>query len=336
MPKAKSAAKARPKGRSVASSSRSELDKIEAKELHKRVVRKFQRRPVIVNGVDDVWAADLVDMSEFAKANKGNKWILTVIDVLSRYAWAVPMKNKTGAAVMDAITTIITESNRQPNKIWVDQGKEFLNKEFQKNFDKVYHTFGEMKASSIERFNRTLKEKMWYKFTKHDSEAWVGRLPRIMSKYNNTKHSSIAITPYEAAYKDKDGNKVFEEYLLNRQAKKIEKIKSKTSPPHLKIGDVVRLAIAKDVFRKGYRFRWSDELFRINGVFDTKPTTYSVEDEKGELVQGTFYEEELQKSAIPMPNPYVNELEGKKPEEEPKKESKKAKKGKKKSSKNVG
>ena len=269
----------------------SKLDKVEAQELHKRVVRKFPRRPVEVEGIDSTWCIDLVEMIPYSKENKSYKYILTIIDVLSRYAWAVPLKNKNADTVLDAITEVITKSGRSPKKIWCDAGSEFINKKFKANFEKIYHTYGEMKAAPIERFNRTLKDMMWMKFTKHDSNEWVSRLPRLMKKYNNRVHSSIRMTPTEGS------DKANEEYLLEYQANKVKK--AKKGVPKLKIGDTVRISRVKGVFEKGYKPRWSHDLYEIVEVLKTRPITYKVKDlQRDEIVEGSFYQLELQKSKI--------------------------------------
>lgn len=268
----------------------SKIDKVESKELHKRVVRKFERRPVEVAGIDAVWCADLVDMSMFSKQNKGYKWLLTVIDVLSRHAWAIPLKDKKGPTIMDAMTKIIMESGRTPGKIWADQGSEFINKEFKKNFE-VYHTFGETHAAPIERFNRTLKTIMWVKFTRHDSQEWVSRIPKLLYKYNNRVHSSIKMTPLQASKKKN------EKVLLLYQQDKVDKVKS--SKPKFKLNDIVRISRTKGVFEKGYTKRWSHELYQVVEVLKTKPITYKIKDlEHDEVVEGSFYNNELQKSQI--------------------------------------
>ena len=85
---------------------------------------------VNVNGVDEIWAADLRDMPTFSKDNNGIKYLLTVIDVFSKFVWIVPLKRKTGQEVADAISRILKE--RMPCKVWVDRGKEFYNKDVQK------------------------------------------------------------------------------------------------------------------------------------------------------------------------------------------------------------
>src|SRR5206468_8198398 len=100
------------------------FDKL-ADELHKPVISKFQRRHVNALSIDDTWRADLVDMSEWEKQNKGYKYMLNVIDVFSKYSWSIPMKNKTGLATLEAFSKIVKESDRIPQHIWVDKGKEF-------------------------------------------------------------------------------------------------------------------------------------------------------------------------------------------------------------------
>ena len=113
---------------------------------------------MIVFSKDEIWSADLVDMQAFSSFEKGFKYILKVIDVLSKYAWAVPINDKSAASVTKAFEKII--SDRILKKLWVDEGKNFYNVTFEKLLDKhkidMYSTFNEGKAVVIERFNRTL------------------------------------------------------------------------------------------------------------------------------------------------------------------------------------
>ena len=96
-------------------------------ELHKPVSNKFDRRRVSVNGIDEIWADDLIDMQAFSKQNKGMKYLLTIIDVFSKFVWIVPVKQKTGQDISNAFFEIFEE--RQPTKIWVDKGRKFYNKD---------------------------------------------------------------------------------------------------------------------------------------------------------------------------------------------------------------
>lgn len=128
-----------------------------AEELHRPVRKKFERRRVRVNGINEIWAADLVDMQAFSKFNRGTKYLLAVIDIFSKYGWLVPLKDKTGKSVAAALKKIF--KGRKPKKMWVDKGKEFYNKEVQ-SLVEIYSTENEEKSSVVERWNRKMKEKM--------------------------------------------------------------------------------------------------------------------------------------------------------------------------------
>ena len=90
--------------------------------LHKHVRNSFHRRRVLVHGIDDQWQIDLVDLSSLSRVNDNYKFLLTCIDVLSKYAWVVPMKDKSAKSLVDAVTSIFTTSKRMPNKIQADKG----------------------------------------------------------------------------------------------------------------------------------------------------------------------------------------------------------------------
>ena len=133
-----------------------------ASEIHKRAVKKFRRRKVIVQKIDEIWALDLASLESLANYNDGYKYMLCVIDVFSKFAWAVPLKNKTAATVLTAIQSIVKKSKRIPEKVWVDQGSEFYNKSFKDwlktNDITMYSTYGDSKSVVVERFIRTLKD----------------------------------------------------------------------------------------------------------------------------------------------------------------------------------
>ena len=125
-----------------------ELKKTLAEELHKPVRRKSKKRRVLVNGIDKIWAADLVDMQAFSKFNRGIKYLLAVIDVFSKYGWLILLKDITGKSVASALQTIFKE--RKPEKMWVAKGREFYNKDV-KGLIALYSTKNEEKASVVER-----------------------------------------------------------------------------------------------------------------------------------------------------------------------------------------
>ena len=252
--------------------------------MHKPVRRKFERRRVLVNGIDKIWAADLADMKAFTKSNHGIKYLLAVIDVFSKYRYLIPLKDKTGKSVASALKTIFEE--RKPEKMWVDKGKEFYNKDI-KELIELYSTENEEKSSVVERWIRTMKEKMWKYFTDNNTNHYVDILPDLVEDYNNTKHSSIKMTPVEAS---KNELTVWRNLYPDR-LKKID------INPKFSIGDKVRISKKKTTFEKGYTTRWTEEIFTITKINHTSPVTYKIADLNGEEIDGSFYEPELQKTS---------------------------------------
>ena len=101
-----------------------------AKELHERIIRNFKKRTVYSRFKDNIWRVDLADMQLISKFNKGFRFLLCVIDIFSKYAWVVPLKDEKGVSIVDAFQNILDDSNRKPNKIWVNKGSEFYNNSF--------------------------------------------------------------------------------------------------------------------------------------------------------------------------------------------------------------
>ncbi|KAL9980981.1 hypothetical protein ACROYT_G009630 [Oculina patagonica] len=144
------------------------------------------------------------------------------------------------------------------------------------------------KAVVIERFNRTLKNKMYKQFTIQGNTQYLEMLPKIVKEYNNTKHSSIKMTPIEASNKKNEGTVYFNLY---------GDMKTSKQKPKFKIGDKIRISKYKRiVFDKGYTPNWSEEMFVITKIQHTNPITYKLKDLNNEDIQGSFYEPELLKA----------------------------------------
>ena len=126
-----------------------------ATELRKPVKRSFPKRRVLSNGIDEIWAADLVEMGKFSKWNKGIRCLLMVIDVFSKFGWIEPLKDKRGESVAHAFEKIFTSSRRQPRLLWTDRGSEFDNSSIKRLLSKhdisLYSTENEEKSSVVER-----------------------------------------------------------------------------------------------------------------------------------------------------------------------------------------
>ena len=103
-----------------------------ANELHKPIIRKFEKRRVYSTFKDNIWGIDLADMQLLSKYNKGIRFLLCATDIFSKYAWVVPLKDKKSISIAKAFQIILKQSNRKPNKIWVDKGFEFYNAHFKK------------------------------------------------------------------------------------------------------------------------------------------------------------------------------------------------------------
>ena len=257
-----------------------------AEELHKPVRRKFKRRRVLVSGIDKIWAADLADMQAFSKFNRGIKYLLAVIDIFSKYGYLVPLKDKTGKFLASALKTIFKE--RKPEKMWVDKGKEFYNKDV-KELIELNSTKNEEKSSVVERWIRTMKERMWKYFTDNNTSVYIDILPDLVEDYNNTRHSSIKMTAVEAS-KKKNEHTVCKNLYPDR-------LKNIDINPKFSIGDKVRISKKKKTFEKGYTTRWTEEIFTITKINHTSPVTYKITDLNGEEIEGSFYEPELQKTS---------------------------------------
>lgn len=255
--------------------------------LHKPIRRKFSRRKTIVAGIGEQYQADLIDVRHLKRENDNFNYILTCIDVFSKVAFAIPLKNKTSASIIQAFKDIFSLRDK-PRVIQTDKGSEFTNSIVQNYFRNlgVRHFVSEnddIKASIVERFNRTLKERLWRYFTYRNSRRYLEVLPDLVDSYNNTYHRSIKLKPSEVNYQN-------QEQVWQRLYGQPSSTKQKSQ-----VGDRVRVSATKVQFSKGYLPSWSEELFTISRTLRTSPITYVLKDDNGEELKGSFYQQELQK-----------------------------------------
>ena len=218
-----------------------------AKPIDKPIIKKFEKRKVYAAFKDNIWGADLADMQLLSKYNRRIRFLLCVIDIFSKYAWVVPLKDKKGVSIATAFQSILKQSNRKPNKIWVDKGSEFYNASFKKwlqdNDIVMYSTNNEGKSIVAERFIRTLKSKI-YKYMTSISKY---KLDDIVDKYINTYDTTIKMKPIDV----KDNTYINIDKEINNK------------DPKFKVGDRVRISKYKNIFAKSYTPNWSEELFVI-------------------------------------------------------------------------
>ena len=181
-------------------------------------------------------------------------------------------------SIVNAFQSILDDSKRKLNKLWVDKGSEFYNRSMkswlQGNDIAIYLTHNEGKSVFAERFIRTLKNKMYKYMTSISRNVYIDKLDDIVDEYNNTYHRTIKMKPVDV--KDNIDKEVNDD-------------------PKFKVGDHVRISKYKNIFAKGYTPNWSEEVFVIKKIKNTVPWTYVINDLNGKEIIGTFYEKELQK-----------------------------------------
>ena len=172
-----------------------------ANELHKPIIRKFEKRKIYSTFKDNIWGVDLADMQLLSKYNRGIRFLLCVVDNFSKYAWVVPLKDKKCISIVKAFQSILKQSNRKPNQIWVDKGSEFYNAYFKKllrdNNVVMCSTHNEGKSVVAERFIRTLKSKIYKYMTSISKNVYIVKLDDIVDEYNNTHHTTIKMKPID-------------------------------------------------------------------------------------------------------------------------------------------
>ena len=151
-----------------------------------------------------------------------------------------------------------------------------------------YSTHGEHKSAIAERFNRTLKERMWHRFTAENTRNWIDMLSDLVSKYNNNYHETIRMRPFDAS-KIENESEVWENLFRDDgETKKSTKFK---------IGDTVRISRIKGIFEHGFLPNWTEQIYKIHEINKSEPVTYILKDLQDEIIEGGFYKEELQKTS---------------------------------------
>ncbi len=253
--------------------------------LHKPVRYKYERRQVLAPVIDYQWQIDLTDLMSLAKYNDGHKYLLTAIDIFSRYAWGEPVKSKRPDEVSQAFQRILDRSGRRPHSVQADKGTEF-----KASFQTMLQSLGikfflctnpDIKCSVIERFHRTIKNRMYKHFTKERTYRYLEALPKLLDAYNNSYHRGIKYVPAKVTKEKEDEVRQLRDPVRCRQSK-------------FAVGDNVRVGKGKGLFERGYLPSWSGEIFTITDAPDTKPPTYKLKDWSDETIESIFYEPELQ------------------------------------------
>ena len=259
--------------------------------LHKPMRKRYTTRPYKTSEIDQHWQGDLVEMIPYANVNDGYRYILTLIDLFSRYAWAEPLKDKTAEEVAAAFRRVFTKG-RQPQRLQTDDGREFDNMVVQHllNMENIrfFTVKSQFKAAVVERFNRTLKTKMWRYFTRTGNYRWVDVLPDLLTSYNTAVHRSIGVAPITVT------NENEHELWIKQEETDPQIVGRREINTPFRVGDHVRTSVAKNVFDKGYLPNWTEQIYTISEVLHTQPQQYKLRDYNNEQILGSFYSPELQ------------------------------------------
>lgn len=291
------------------------LSGLSAFTRHVPVRRRFPRNRVFASAPFENFHIDLIDMQQFTGHNKGFNYILICVDAFSKKAWAVPLKNKAGETVAKGFEFLLKRDDIIPcYSLYSDRGTEFMNDSFRQVTRKyeIRHYVSkdkEIKSSIAERFIRTLKGKLFKYFTLENTREYLSVLPLLLENYNNSYHSAIGMTPNEVNF---DNTKlVFDNLFTGSTLGRYPKMEQyKTSyyntetgrvkkQSKFKIGDYVRITKIPSVFEKSYLPHGTVEMFKIHQVVNRIPVVYRIEDLMGEVIDGTFYNQELIKIKPP-------------------------------------
>ena len=191
-------------------------------------------------------------MQIISKFNKRNHFLLCVIDIFSKYAWVIPLKDKTGITINSVFQTVLNKSAFKTKKLWVNKGSELYNKSMkswlEKNDIENGSTHNKEKSLVGERLIRTLKNKTYKHMTSISKNMYTDILDVMVNEYNNTYHRTIKVKPTDG----KDNT------YINTYDKDLK----------FQVSDHVRISRYKNIFAKGYTPNWSEEFFVMYSAID--------------------------------------------------------------------
>ena len=263
--------------------------------VHKQPTSRFKRESIIVGGMNEIMDTDLMDVQKFSRSNDRVKYLAVFIDLFSRYLRIEPMKSKTGEEMVNVMKKIFKDG-RTVKELRSDQGKEYTAKSVQeymksKNINHVL-AYNVYHANYAERVIRTVKARIYKFFTKHQTHRYIEHLQEIVTSYNNTKHSTIGMAPSQVT--DENQQDLYEKIYLPIELKR----ERTTVVYQFNTGDKVRLSLARVHFQKGFDRKWTEEIFIIDKRIASHPPRYRVIDLNKEKVDGSFYEQEMQRAMV--------------------------------------
>ena len=272
------------------------LSSVDAYSVSKQSRKRFPTPKILVTGIDELWEIDLTNVERIAKENSNVKYLMFTLDAFSRYLWIKPLSDRKGQTILKALQEIIRDSGRKPTKLRSDKGSEFVNDKvktyLKQNNIYFYTTNNVVKASLVERVQRTFKQMLWRYMRHQRSNEYIDILEDLVANYNASPHKSLNFMSPGSVTKANEADLFAFMYLSKSKHMK----KKNVQPFRFDIGDYVRLSYLKHPFRKSYDQTFTSELFiiskkwRIQGI-----NVYNITGWDKSLVKGQFYEAELTK-----------------------------------------
>ena len=254
--------------------------------LHYPFKYNYKTNPIVSKYINHIWFADLIEIKNL-KSNDNFRYILTVIDNLSKKGYAEPLLNKKAETVKKAFLKIFNETKLKPLILVTDAGTEFTNQSLKKyiKWRKIKHLVfrDTTKASVVERWNKTIKDIIYKYLTKNKTNRFIDVLEQIVKNYNETVHSRTKFRPNDINLSNQD-------IVFNN----LYKIKIPLESQKIFKGDFVRVLLSRDKFQKGYKPNFSHEVFKVHKVYKSSLfLKYRVKDKKGNVIRGSYYSSEL-------------------------------------------
>lgn len=277
------------------------LQNQESYSINKPTRNNFPRRRIVVSGRDALWDADLGDVQDIAEDNDGTKFLLILIDALSKYMWVRPLVSKRAVDVKKAVEDVLDSTKRKPKQLRTDKGGEFNNKLLKKLLKDrgiyYYTSQNEGKASFAEIGLKTLKTKIMRYIVHTNSVRYIDDLQKFVKSYNNAKHRTINMAPSKVT------KKVVKTlwWKMYRPKKPPPKVK----PYKFRVNDTVRVSLLKEKFDRQYSQTFSREYFIVSHRFRVDGLAqYRLKDQLGEEIRGEFFEGQLQKIIVDPNQPF--------------------------------
>ena len=273
------------------------LSSFESYSLMRLGRKQKEKNPTLALHVRDVFQIDLVHVTELAALNNGVNYLFCCIDIFSKRAWVIPEVAATGQGSIESLKIILNSINIAPRSIIADAGPEFDNKKFKAYLNKMgiklIFTESENKASTCERFQRTLQCKIYSYITQKENLRYIDILDKIVRNYNLAHHSFLETSPINV-----EKNKHLQNILMVKHAAKLFNLRRKK--PKFQVNDCIRVSLKKKTFSRSYNIQNTYERFIITSVNNQLPIPrYRVKDELNNDIKGFFLENEIIKINIP-------------------------------------